>query len=126
MGYYACGGGPLIIKKENLHKVFNALLEFKPEWLIADGCDECEAFGWVGLEVEVEPDGSISSAYYEYEKLDDDLDAALGKIAPFVENGSHIDMRGEDDSLWRWRFHNQELYELKGVVIYPEDPESET
>ena len=44
-------------------------------------------------------------------------------LAPFVREGSFIDMRGEDDVAWRWYFDGHALLEFAGVVTFPGCPE---
>ena len=42
----------------------------------------------------------------------------LRMIAPFIENDSHIDWKGEDGVLYRWEFYDQELIEREGVITW--------
>lgn len=49
------------------------------------------------------------------EKLGDEH-YVLEAIAPFVEDGSYIDMKGEDDYYWRWSFRNGTLQELGATI----------
>ena len=48
---------------------------------------------------------------YNEEKL-------LMSIASYVENGSFIEMRGEDGSQWRWIFSNGTLREVKSKLVW--------
>jgi hypothetical protein len=48
--------------------------------------------------------GDICSIYFEGEKLGSDK-AIFDAIAIFVEPGSFIAMRGEDSSIWEWKFN---------------------
>lgn len=43
-------------------------------------------------------------------------------IAPYVKEGSVIEMTGDENALWRWRFENGECFEDNGVVYYESDP----
>lgn len=47
------------------------------------------------------------------------------KILADAHVTGHIDGRGEDDALWRWRFAEGEYKEYSGVIVYPEDPYDE-
>ena len=42
----------------------------------------------------------------------------LRMIAPFIENDSYIDWKGESGELYRWDFYNQELIEREGVITW--------
>ena len=48
-------------------------------------------------------DGSYDIDYFSGEKLGDDY-SFFFTIAPFVEDGSYIEMLGEDGDKWRWIF----------------------
>ena len=50
--------------------------------------------------------GDIIAIEFEGEKLGDD-DLLFETLAPFVEDGSCIEMEGEDGSVWRWVFEAQ-------------------
>ena len=43
------------------------------------------------------------------------------KIAPFVKNGSYIEMEGEDDTRWRWVFENRDCREVTPTVSWNEE-----
>jgi len=59
-----------------------------------------EAWRW---DVEMDGDYNIVGINFGGEKLGDD-EILFRTVAPFVESGSYIEMRGEDGCLWRWRF----------------------
>lgn len=61
-----------------------------------------------------ESTGDIVDIYFNREKLGDD-EILFKAIAPFVEAGSYIQMRGEQDDMWRWCFDG-----TKCVEKYPE------
>jgi len=42
----------------------------------------------------------------------------LRMIAPFIENDSYIDWKGEGGELYRWEFYEQELIEREGVITW--------
>jgi hypothetical protein len=41
-------------------------------------------------------------------------------IAPFVENGSYIEMCGEDCCIWRWAFKNSECRKITPKFVWTE------
>lgn len=61
--------------------------------------------------------GDIESIYFEGQKLGDD-ECLLKAIAPFVKDGSYIEMSGEDDALWRWVFKNGQLREAYAKITW--------
>lgn len=54
---------------------------------------------------------NIIGILFQGEKLGDDL-KLFEAIAPFVRSGSFIEMRGEDGSMWRWKFKDGEVKEV--------------
>ena len=62
--------------------------------------------------------GDVTSIYFDGEKLGDD-EHLLRAIAPFVRDGSWIEIEGEDER-WRWCFHGGELHTITPTVIWPE------
>jgi len=39
-------------------------------------------------------------------------------MAPVVQDGSYIDLRGEDDAMWRWCFEKGKMLEKQAKVTY--------
>ena len=39
-------------------------------------------------------------------------------LAPFVEDGSFVEWRGEDEAHWRWNFQNGTLAEQVGKIVW--------
>lgn len=58
-----------------------------------------------------------SSLWFEGEKLGSDYELFCA-IAPFVEDGSYIEMSGEDGCLWRWVFENGKCEEIYPTIIW--------
>ena len=54
--------------------------------------------------------GDVIGIYFEGEKLGND-EILFDAIAPFVEEGSFLEMSGEDGALWRWSFDGKEMEE---------------
>jgi hypothetical protein len=61
-----------------------------------------------------EDSDGIHEIYFNGEKSGDDL-VLFEAIAPYVHEGSFIQMVGEDGAIWRWSFKNKECTE-----IYPQ------
>jgi hypothetical protein len=78
--------------------------------------DAILAWRWEAM---VGEDGNIVGIYFCDEKLGDDF-IFLQALAPFVVEGSYIDMEGEDGTHWSWRFKDGQLKELAGGVVFDE------
>lgn len=66
-------------------------------------------------ELKFDDNGNIVDISFYGDKLGNDL-KAFQKIAPFVRNGSFIEMEGEDNETWRWFFKNGKCREVKAKV----------
>lgn len=106
MGYYACGGGTLKLKKDM--KI--------PAEILAD-------LGREFSEVADAPDGGLYLTF-EYDKYhDDDVTEALRSLAPFVESGN-VEFAGDDDCHWRFHFWNGTMKYQCGRLVYEDaDPD---
>lgn len=62
-------------------------------------------------------DGNIVALDFEGEKLGDDR-LLWEAIAPAVEDGSFLEMVGEDGCIWRWWFDGQDCEEQTGTVVF--------
>lgn len=147
MGYYVhTTDVSFRIKKENLDAAFKAACELnwcnelknggrwsaeKPDPL-PEGPNEWVWFSWVDWNyhetckdlVEV-----MNQFGFEYVEIDGDIidlsfDSKTGNegellraIAPFVEPGSYVTFRGEDDDLWRYEFADGEMIERSGRLV---------
>lgn len=70
-----------------------------------------EEFGYEVFEKETE----LEILDFVYEKLGDEFDM-FQAIAPVVEEGSYIEMYGEDGDTWRWVFENGKCTEKRPKV----------
>jgi len=138
MGYYMrIEDIEFLIKKKNKKKALEAIWGMNPDtgrggrW--DPGAGKTKSwFSWVDteefmsaetLEAALEAwrwsalpkDGDIADLEFLGEKLGDD-EALFRAIAPHVEDGSYIVMRGEDNELWRWLFKGGEFLE-QGAII---------
>ncbi len=65
--------------------------------------------------------GDIIDLEFCGEKLGDDA-VLFNALAPFVEAGSFIEMRGEDHLIWRWAFKGGKMQEKMGKVVFEDEP----
>lgn len=73
--------------------------------------------------VEAQADDVIGISF-NGEKLGQD-DVMLRAIAPFVEDGSYIQMQGEDGEIWRWVFRDGQLKEIQANIAWNDEPNCE-
>lgn len=66
---------------------------------------------------DISPAGDLVGLDFAGETLGETEDL-LRALAPFVEPGSHLDMRGEDGTLWRWSFDGRTVEEQSAVVTF--------
>lgn len=65
-------------------------------------------------------EGDIVGLEFSGEKLGDDF-LLFQAIAPYVESGSFIEMRGEDGAMWKWSFAYASCRELAGHTVYEDE-----
>lgn len=64
-------------------------------------------------EAEFSPeDGSIINLIFLREKLGSE-DTLFAVLAPYVEAGCYIEIRGEDGDFWRWVFDGENVYKVR-------------
>lgn len=78
---------------------------------------ESALFAW-RWNASVDEHGNIVGICFEGEKLGDDQ-YLWDTIAPFVKDNSYIEMTGEDNYHWKWKFKLGECDELEGKIVYP-------
>lgn len=76
--------------------------------------DAMDAFCWP---VAQDADGNITSIRFEGEKAGDDM-RFFEVLAEFVDDGSFIEMYGEDGSRWRWIFSDGNVREKAANVSW--------
>ena len=76
-----------------------------------------DALGECRFEVEKDSD-KYDYLYFSGEKYSGNEMDILGAIAPFVEDGSYIEMFGEDGEIWRWVFHKDGMEEKSAKIIW--------
>jgi hypothetical protein len=75
--------------------------------------DAMAAWRWP---VEEDDEGNVTSVYFDGEKAGDD-EHLLRAIAPFVKDGSWIEMQGEDEMTWKWKFIQGAMHEKRARII---------
>ena len=68
--------------------------------------------------------GDVWGLCYAREKWDDDCEQWLQNLAPYIENGSEMIFRGEDECLWGYRFENGGLVDVNVISCGDIDPEA--
>lgn len=76
-----------------------------------------EIFNCWRWDVTTDDDGNITDIYFDGGKLGDDV-VLFETIAPYVNDGSYIQMRGEDEHIWRWCFNNGKLEEKSPTITW--------
>lgn len=61
--------------------------------------------------------GDFDVIEFNGEKLGED-ELIFSAIAPFVKDGSFIEMEGEDGSLWKWIFNDGKVKEKMAKIVY--------
>ena len=125
------------IKKENQEKALAAIktLMNKTDLMSGGGTERKWFFSWVDTDrvknannlisalrawrwdAECDDNGDIVDIRFVGENLGDD-EQMLNAIAPFVEEGSYIQMIGEDNSIWQWLFKNGTCVEVPGHLVF--------
>ena len=123
MGYYMYSRGSNFKFKEDVHTelIVSAIksLKGKLPWVTDEELDSCN-------------DDDLNKAlnvcgwdYSEYAHSMDFIDEKSGgedllfeNIARFVEDGSYIEMIGEDDYMWRWVFKSGTVREVTPNIIW--------
>ena len=119
-----------LIKKKNMAGALAAIKAIVGEgrfsWVNAKEYQDAEtledalmAWRWPPyMNKSANPKGEIVNLEFDGEKSGDE-DILFRAIAPFVESGSFIEMRGEDGCQWRWLFHKGELHEIYPEIVWP-------
>ena len=126
MGYYMSQrNADFCIEKKNIPACFKVIKEMnKGDWV--KNIKECEnikdvfdAWRW---EIMFDETGNINDILFQGEKLGDD-EVFFQTIAPYVKDGSHIEMSGEEDAIWQWLFNNGKFEEKYANLDWDESGE---
>lgn len=108
----------LHIKKENFIAALDAVKTAFPKneeiQLFTELEDVMSEFCYVP---EYNENGDICGFDFDGEKLRDD-EIFWSSLAPYVEDGSYIEMEGEDFNRWRWSFRNGECRTIEPTLIW--------
>jgi len=63
-------------------------------------------------------DTDVIEFYGEKYREDNKMFEAL---SPFVVAGSYIEMSGEQDDYWRWKFDGEKMKEIEGKIIFEDE-----
>ncbi|MCA9280833.1 MAG: hypothetical protein H6812_04440 [Phycisphaeraceae bacterium] len=117
MGYHIFMRASMFtIKASDVPMARAALRSARPDLPHNSLDDALAALGW---EITFSPEGDVDGIDFVGEKYRADEDPLLA-IAPFVEDGSYIEMQGEGGEMWRWAFRDGRLYELEAEIIWSE------
>lgn len=95
-------------------KSLKAISKLSDETASNDFNEILRPWGW---EVENDNNGNVVDIFFigKKEGRDEELFAA---IAPFVEDGSYVEMCGEHNNLWRWTFEGGCMKEKYPTIIW--------
>lgn len=114
------------IKKDNIEKAVKALNELGKnsshlmwvnENIMATETDIEKLMREVRWEGFINEEGDFELEYFNGEKYGSD-DDIFNTIAPYVEEGSYIQMQGEDGAMWRWIFKDGKCIEKAPKIIW--------
>jgi hypothetical protein len=124
MGYYIQQRDTdFTIKAENCAAALAAVKALPGDYSWVDGAEVAradtllkavEAWNWDLIQ---DDDGSIGGVQFEASKAGDE-EVLFGALAPFVEDGSYIEMQGEEGEIWRYTFRGGVLHEEVGQVTF--------
>lgn len=104
--------------KENLEKAGDNYSWVDMNFVNATNIEQAfEMWRW---EAEFDKAGNIDGIQFRGEKYGGDEIDMLKVIAPYVENGSYIEMQGEEGELWRWVFNDGNCREVNSRIVWEE------
>ena len=74
-----------------------------------------ESHGYVS---KLDDDGNITSLSFYGDKLSYDEGEMFKIVAPYVEDGSYIEMHGEDGAQWRWAFSGGDCQYITAKTVW--------
>jgi hypothetical protein len=76
-----------------------------------------QEWGWGVTFEDEENESNIDSISFDMEKKGSE-EAMFAAIAPWVEDGSYIEMSGEENDHWKWVFQDGEMKEKNGTIVW--------
>ena len=90
-------------------------------WVDNTEIEAVERIGDILAAFRYEPDydelGNICDIYFEGEKIGDEA-FLFTTLAPYIEKGSYLTYRGEDNAMWQYYFDGEKMIEKSGRVIF--------
>ena len=129
MGYYIDNCGCIFkMKKANAGKALAAIKELfsRPGYIagwvdtktVLDAETFEEALGEARFDVYGISDEFYDAIWFNGEKYSGKEEDVLNAISPFVEDGSYIEMSGEEGERWRWIFHKDGVEEKYAQIVW--------
>lgn len=137
MGYYMDQRHyEFFIKAEDVDKAWNSLKElflkekksildasgYHYAWINTNSVLNAKSFDEAMIEARWDVDRSanndVDGIWFNGEKYGGDEEIILGAIAPYVRDGSYIEMMGEDGDLWRWCFEDGVVVEKRPEIVW--------
>jgi hypothetical protein len=84
---------------------------------IKNGKTLVEAVGGFRWLLQLDENGDVAEIEFEGEKIGDD-EFLFQTLAPFVEDGCFLEIRGEDGAHWRWVFDKGQLVTKEAKVSW--------
>lgn len=120
-----------MILKRNIVPVMETLIKWSAEekrsWVEHSNMEEAYKkgdiegmFDELGWYICFDPQENIDTIEFHQEKMGDE-ELWLREIAPFVEEGSYLQMRGEDGEMWRWVFYAKRFFTEDATVVWGSD-----
>ena len=101
--------------KETIHDVYSHFSWVSEDFHLATSFAEImRAWRW---HISYDADGNVDEIEFNGEKFGDDI-ILFKAIAPFVKEGSFIEMQGEDGALWRWYFDGNKCIEKDAKISW--------
>ena len=109
MGYYANGYGYFEVKEEK-----DIVARFDEAMKNVSLTGDLKVFLYTDV-----PDHSvIEFIYYDQKYWEDEMMEVLNALTPLVVEGSGMEFRGEDNSLWAFFLEDGKWVEHEGYVMY--------
>jgi len=143
MGYYVEGEGSIVIKSENLEAAYKAMValnnvpdEQKRGGTWGNGGYVSKHFSWMPTDLTeiktaeemFEQLGFHNSSTHEgvleliaYDSKLGQEEVFIAAVQQFVEDDSHFEWKGEDGSMWTWKFNGGKLYKATAMVEWQDE-----
>jgi hypothetical protein len=143
MGYYVEGEGSIVIKAANVEAAYKAMValnnvpdELKRGGTYSNGAYVSKHFSWMptdlteiktaeemferlGFHYSSESDGFLELTAYDSKMGQEEIFVAA--VQQFVEDDSHFEWKGEDGSMWTWKFNGGKLFKATAMVEWQDE-----